>query len=124
MRWVWLFAGGGIGAVLRFGMALVVDQRLPASFPWGTFAVNAVGCLLIGVVATLADEAELVSPMLRLFLVSGLLGGFTTFSTFGLESWQLLEDRQLALAAGYVLGSVAAGLAGVVLGVVATRSLL
>ncbi len=86
--------------------------------------MNVVGCFAIGVVATLADEAEVFSPMARLLLVSGLLGGFTTFSTFGMETWQLVEARALGLALAYALGSVALGLLGVVVGVVSTRSVL
>jgi len=124
MRWVWLFLGGGLGAALRFAMALWVDGRLPSAFPWGTLAVNGLGCLGIGILATLADEAELISPAGRLFLVSGLLGGFTTFSTFGMETWQLIEARSLGLAIGYAFFSVVLGMLGVVAGVVATRSVL
>ena len=124
MRWVLLFVGGGFGAMLRFGFALWVDQRMPSAFPWGMLAVNVVGCFAIGVVATLADEAEVFSPMARLLLVSGLLGGFTTFSTFGMETWQLVEARALGLALAYALGSVALGLLGVMVGVVSTRSVL
>ena len=109
--------------MLRFAVAHLVDERVPAAFPWGTFVVNAVGCLAIGVVATLADEAELVTPMVRLFVVGGVLGGFTTFSTFGIETWQLVEDGRAALALTYAAGSLVAGVAGVVIGVAATRSL-
>ena len=124
MHWVLLFAGGGLGAVLRFALALWVDERLPVAFPWGTFSVNVVGCFAIGVIATLADEGELLRPATRLFLITGLLGGFTTFSTFGMETWQLVQDRAAALAILNAVGSLAAGLAAVVAGVVATRSLL
>jgi CrcB protein len=124
VKWVLLFVGGGIGAMLRFGVALVVAQRLPGVFPWGTLVVNVVGCFAIGVLATLADEGELFSPMARLFLVGGLLGGFTTFSTFGMETLQLVETRELGLALAYGLGSVALGLVAVGLGVYSTRSLL
>ena len=70
-----------------------------------------------------ADEAELVTPMVRLFLVGGVLGGFTTFSTFGIETWQLVEDGRAALALTYAAGSLVAGVAGVAIGVAATRSL-
>jgi CrcB protein len=124
MRWVWLFLGGGLGAALRFAVALWVDARLPSPFPWGTLTVNGLGCLGIGILATLADEAELISPLARLFLVSGLLGGFTTFSTFGMETWQLIEARNLGLAVAYATASVIVGMLGVVTGVVATRSVL
>ena len=110
--------------MLRFGLALWVDGRFPSAFPWGTLAVNVAGCFAIGMLVTLADEAELIPPLGRLFLVSGLLGGFTTFSTFGMETWQLVEARSVALALTYVLGSVVLSLLGVITGVVATRAWL
>ena len=124
MKWLALMAGGGLGAILRFGLALWVDERAGIHFPWGTLAVNVAGCFGIGVVATLADEHALVSPGLRLFLVTGLLGGFTTFSTFGMETWQLVEDGHAWAALGNALGSVIAGLAAVVAGVAITRQLV
>ncbi|MGH0031687.1 MAG: fluoride efflux transporter CrcB [Myxococcota bacterium] len=124
MKWLVLLAGGGLGAVLRFAVALWVDERAGIHFPWGTLAVNAAGCFGIGVLVTLADEHALVSPTLRLFLVTGLLGGFTTFSTFGMETWQLVEDGRAVAALGNALGSVAAGLVAVIAGVVVTRQLV
>jgi CrcB protein len=123
VRWLLLMVGGGIGAVLRFCLALWVDARVGTHLPWGTFAVNAVGCFGIGVVATLADEHTLISPALRLFLVTGVLGGFTTFSAFGMETWQLVEDGRAIAALGNAVGSVTAGLAAVIAGVAVTRSL-
>lgn len=124
VKWLALLAGGGLGAVLRFSLALWVDGRAGIHFPWGTLAVNVCGCFAIGVVATLADEHALVSPTLRLFLVTGLLGGFTTFSAFGMETWQLLEDGRALAALANGGGSVLAGLAAVVAGVAITRSVL
>jgi CrcB protein len=124
VKWLLLLAGGGIGAVLRFTLALWVDARAGTHLPWGTLAVNATGCFAIGVVATLADEHALVSPALRLFLVTGVLGGFTTFSAFGMETWQLVEDGRAIAAFGNAVFSVGAGLAAVVAGVAITRSLV
>jgi CrcB protein len=123
VKWLLLFLGGGVGASLRFALAAWVDQRAGVAFPWGTLAVNAAGCFAIGVLATVADEHRLLTPALRLFLVAGLLGGFTTFSTFGLETWQLVADRHLVAALFNVFASVALGLLGVVLGVVLARQL-
>ena len=85
--------------------------------------MNSVGCLAIGLLATLADVRGVIPPGLRLFLVAGLLGGFTTFSTFGLETWRLVENGRWPLAAAYALGSVATGLAAVAVGVVVGRAL-
>jgi CrcB protein len=123
VKWLALLAGGGIGAVLRFGLALWVDARAGAHLPWGTLAVNVVGCFAIGVVATLADEHAWISPTLRLFLVTGLLGGFTTFSAFGMETWQLVESGRALAALANAAGSVLAGVGAVVAGVVVTRAL-
>ena len=80
--------------------------------------------LLVGVVATLADEHILVSPALRLFLVTGLLGGFTTFSAFGMETWQLLENGHALTALGNAMANVVAGLVAVIAGVTITRAML
>ena len=66
MKWLLVLVGGGFGAMLRFALALWIDERVGVHFPWGTLAVNVAGCFGIGVVATLADEHALVSPTLRL----------------------------------------------------------
>jgi CrcB protein len=123
VKWLLLFIGGGLGASLRFALATWVDQRAPISFPWGTLAVNAVGCFAIGVLATYADEHHVLPPGARLFLVAGLLGGFTTFSTFGLETWELVEDRAMWAALANAVGSVVVGLGAVILGVLIAREL-
>ena len=124
MKWLILLLGGGLGAVGRFAIALWVDEHTGIGFPWGTLAVNVAGCFGIGVIATLADEHTLVSPGLRLFLVTGLLGGFTTFSAFGMETWQLVEDGRGLAALANAAGSLAAGLAAVAAGVAITRQLV
>ena len=110
--------------MLRFALALWINERVGVHFPFGTLAVNVVGCFGIGVVATLADEHTLASPALRLFLVTGLLGGFTTFSAFGMETWQLLEDGQALTALGNAMANVVAGLVAVIAGVTITRGML
>lgn len=97
--------GGFIGALCRYGLAGVVHRGLPqTTFPVGTLAVNLLGCLLIGYLAGLADSRQLFSPELRLFAFIGLLGGFTTFSTFGYETVALARD------AGYLQAAVNIGL--------------
>ena len=123
MRWLILFAGGGLGAVLRFALALWVDERVPAAFPWGTLVVNVTGCFVIGLIATFADEHRVLAPSARLFIVAGLLGGFTTFSTFGLETWRLVEDGLTLTAVWNVAASLTATLTAVVLGVLSGRAL-
>jgi CrcB protein len=104
--------GGALGSVLRWLVGGWVHDATPTStFPWGTFAVNAAGSFAIGAVLALALERALVSPAMRLLLVTGVLGGFTTFSAFSYETLQLLRDGQWPAALGYSLGSVALGLA-------------
>ena len=109
--------GGFTGAVARF---LVGHWLLPLTiaqrFPWPTFSVNVSGCLVIGLLAGLAERHELFGPGLRLFLFTGLLGGFTTFSAFGLETIALLRREAFVVAALYVTASVVLGLAAVWLG--------
>lgn len=123
MKWLILFAGGGLGAVMRFALALWVDERAQVPFPWGTLAVNVVGCFLIGLVATLADEHRLLAPGVRLFLVAGVLGGFTTFSTFSLETWRLVEEGLPGLALGNAAASFGACAVAVIVGVFLGRNL-
>ena len=104
--------GGAIGSVLRWAVVWGV-ARLPRAnvFPWGTLGVNLVGSCAIGFVLTLAFERGLVAPGLRLFLVTGVLGGFTTFSAFSWETLVLVRDGHALAATGYVAGSVLGGLA-------------
>jgi CrcB protein len=98
--------GGAIGAGFRYHLGRIALQNLGPGFPWGTLTVNLVGGLLMGVLAgNLARIPDGGEP-LRLLLGVGVLGGFTTFSAFSLEMWQMIERGQLALALGYVLASV------------------
>ena len=115
-------AGGFIGAALRFGVGTWVS-RIGAGtiFPWGTFAVNAVGCLAAGLLMAWATRSGLLTAPLRVLLFTGLLGGFTTLSAFGLETIQLLQRQEVAMAIVYVLGSVGAALAAVWIGLAAAR---
>ncbi len=123
MKWIALIAGGGLGASLRFLVSSWVDQRFTSPFPWGTLAVNFVGSLLIGLTAHLLQQRGITSPAIRLFLITGILGGFTTFSTFSAETVQLIESGRLPLAAANVLGSVAICLAAVAIGISLARNL-
>jgi CrcB protein len=116
-------AGGFVGSVLRWALAtLVQDTARGSAFPWGTLAVNALGCLAIGALAQLAETRSAISPEVRLLLATGLLGGFTTFSAFGNETLDLLRADARWLAAANVLANVLLGLAAVQLGrVLASR---
>lgn len=122
VRWLWIFLGGGVGAVLRYELGGWVQAHTGAAFPWGTFAVNALGCLAIGLLATWFDERGAGGLELRALLVTGVLGGFTTFSAFGLETWRLLESSAFLAAAGNAVGSVVVCVASVALGVALGRA--
>lgn len=108
--------GAAIGANLRYGLSTWAAQRLGATWPYGTFLVNVLGCLVIGMLLTLAATRLTLSEPLRLFLVTGLLGGFTTFSTFGYESFILITRGDWLGAGLYIGGSMVIGLAAVFLG--------
>jgi len=106
--------GGFLGAMLRYLVSGFVYGALREPlFPYGTLAVNALGCLLVGLLAGLAESRGLFSPEARVFLLIGFLGSFTTFSTFGYETLQLLRDGELLSAALNVFGQVGLGLGGV-----------
>lgn len=109
--------GAAIGANLRYGIGLWAAQRLGTSWPYGTFIINVLGCLAIGFLLTLITNRLTVSEPIRLMLITGLLGGFTTFSTFGYECFLLLNTGNWLGAVGYITGSVGGGLLAVVLGV-------
>jgi CrcB protein len=114
--WLWVALGGALGSMARWALSGAVQRWSGTAFPWGTFAVNLLGSLLIGVVTALALERALVPPPARLFLVTGVLGGFTTFSALSYETFALLRDGQWLAAAGYALGSVVAGVGATVAG--------
>ncbi len=109
--------GGAFGSVARYKMSgWVLQHTLDWRFPAGTFAVNVLGCLVAGVLAGLAEKHDLLTAEMRLLLFTGVLGGFTTFSAFGLETMYLLKRGDWPVAAANVVGSVLAGLAARALG--------
>lgn len=109
--------GGFLGSVARYKLGgLVLHMAANERFPYSTFAINVLGCLVVGVLAGLAERHDMFGPEARLFLFTGLLGGFTTFSAFGLEAVGLLRRGELAIAALYAGGSVVLGIAAVWLG--------
>jgi len=108
---LWVGAGGFAGSVLRYAVSGLVHRLLPfATFPFGTLAVNAMGCLVIGVLGGISEGRQAIGHDLRLFLFLGLLGGFTTFSSFGYETLALLRDGENLRAAANVALQLAAGL--------------
>lgn len=108
-------AGGAVGAVARYLAAGWVQNLTGGFFPWGTFVVNAVGCLLLGFSLAWL-QATLVSAEMRDLVTIGFLGSFTTFSTFSYETLAMLRDGEWLHAGGYALGSLALGLAAVLAG--------
>jgi CrcB protein len=118
MSYVWVALGGALGSIARYGCAGLAARWVGATFPWGTMFVNLAGSLLIGFLATLTapDGRLLASPDARAFLLIGVLGGFTTFSSFSLETLNLVRDGEWLSAAANVVGSVALCLVAVWLG--------
>jgi fluoride exporter len=114
---------GAFGALARYGLDGLVSRRLPTAFPWGTFVVNISGAFILGFLMTLMTEQLTTAPWVRSALTIGLLGAYTTFSTLSYETYRLIEDGALGLAAANVFGSMATGLLAVYLGVVAGRAL-
>jgi CrcB protein len=109
--------GGAVGSAARFQMSSwLLHHTVSWRFPLGTFSVNVLGCLVAGSLGGLIAKQSAFAPDVRLLLLTGLLGGFTTFSAFGLETFLLLKRGEVGVALSYALLSVIAGLAGVWLG--------
>ncbi|MER5557022.1 fluoride efflux transporter CrcB [Streptomyces sp. NPDC002506] len=116
MSWIYVVLGAAIGAPLRFLTDLTVQKRHDSVFPWGTFTVNVVGCLILGTL-TGAVTAGAASSSVQLFLGTGLCGALTTYSTFSYETLRLAEDGARFYAAANVVVSALAGLGAVFAGV-------
>ena len=116
-------SGGFLGALARYGLSGLVHRQVPfATFPYGTLVVNLLGCLVIGVVAGLAESRQLFGPAFRTFALIGILSGFTTFSTFGYETFSMLRDGESLRAGANVGMHVLLGVALVWLGYALTVS--
>ena len=120
MAYLWVALGGAAGAAARFGVAQWAGGRWGWSLPWGTFAVNVTGSLAIGVLMALIIGRG-PDPAYRFLLVTGFLGGYTTFSAFSLETLSLVEARRYGEAAIYVVASVLLGLLGCFVGLAVGR---
>jgi fluoride exporter len=112
--------GGAVGAVARWVLQAAIPTP-PGGFPTVTFAINVGGCLLVGVLVVLVTEVRQAHPILRPFLGVGVLGGFTTFSTYAVDAQQLLAGHHLAVAGLYLIATIVAALVAVLLGLAVTR---
>lgn len=124
-RWVLptIAIGGMLGASARHGLELIWRVR-PGEFPWATFVTNSIGCALIGLLMVYVVDLGAGHPLLRPFVGVGILGGFTTFSTFAVQTTDIIDAREPALALAYMFGTVAAALVAVTLGLFLGRALL
>lgn len=121
-RWLYIGAAGACGTLLRYAIDLWLAERLGKTFPWGTLAVNLLGCFLIGVALNLLQDRFLLSPYLRAALLIGFLGGLTTFSSFGVQAFGFFKAGQVEWALGYIAVSNLAGVLLVWAGYVLARS--
>lgn len=116
LAYVLVAIGGAFGSVARFAMSAGIDRRYEGFFPLGTLVVNVLGCFLIGLIVGMSD-----SEKIRQFLMVGVLGGFTTFSAFSLQTMRLIQDRHYGVAAGYVAASLILCVVGTFLGLALAR---
>jgi CrcB protein len=116
-----VFVGGGLGASLRHAINVACAKCIGTAFPWGTFIINITGSIAMGLIAGYLAFRGAASQPWRLFLMTGILGGYTTFSAFSLDTALLYERGALGLAAAYVLGSVVLSIAGLFAGLALVR---
>jgi CrcB protein len=114
-------AGGALGALARYGLALAIPP-VPGHFPLATFLTNVIGGLLIGVLIVVLTELTTAHPLARPLLVTGILGGFTTFSTYAVDVEHLLAAHAVGVALGYLVGTLVTALAATWVGILATRA--
>ncbi len=105
-----IMAGGGLGALCRYGLGLAGGRLMGAAFPWGTFAANMIGCFLIGIAFGLAGRAQWFTPEVRLFFMTGFLGALTTFSTYALESVNYLRNGSHVGLTNFFVNNIGGGL--------------
>ena len=115
-KWLYLIAGGIVGTLARYVLAGVIDHRTGSPFPWGTLAVNVIGCLVIGFLDVILEKKFVLGLNYRLLLMTGFCGAFTTFSTLILDTAHLLKTNQFMVAFGNVMVSFAIGFAAFKLG--------
>lgn len=121
LTYLWIAVGSALGGVARYACSRAVALRYGETFPWGTLTVNVIGSIVIGFIAAVSapESRIMVSPGARNFLMVGLCGGFTTFSSFSLQTLELIRNRDFGEAFGNILLSVAACMAAVAIGYMA-----
>ena len=114
--------GGALGSVGRYSLDRLIEHRADSLFPWATFTINMTGCLLIGIVIAALVDRDHTPAWLRVGLVMGVLGGYTTFSTFAQETLDLVQEGRIGIAAVYSLGSLALGVTAAYAGMLIGRT--
>lgn len=121
MNFLLVFVGAGLGGMLRHAINMLSLRWLGPNFPWGTFIINITGSIAMGLVVGFLAHRNVPGTELRLFVATGILGGYTTFSTFSLDTISLWERGEIATAAAYVLGSLLLSFVGLWFGMVVFR---
>ncbi|PKL82945.1 MAG: fluoride efflux transporter CrcB [Ignavibacteriae bacterium HGW-Ignavibacteriae-3] len=121
IKYLIVFFGAGIGGSFRYWLSSLVQKQFPPYFPYGTLAVNLIGSFILGLMIFGLDERELISPSLKMFIGIGFCGGFTTFSTFSLETFNLLKDAEFLLAGFNILSAVILTILGIYFAYLITR---
>lgn len=119
-----VFLGGGIGSALRYLVSKSFSGWINNPFPYSTFVVNIIGCFLIGIFLTLPEKYDWFTVEYRLFLATGICGGFTTFSTFSYENYALIKEGDYIYFVSYTVLSFAIGLAATFFGMYLTKNLI
>ena len=114
--------GGALGASARWGVDRFIEARSDAIFPWATFVINVTGCFAIGILGVQIVDRHELPAWIRIGIVVGILGGYTTFSTFSQEGFTLIESHDFGVALAFTAGSVAAGIVAVYLGTLLGRA--
>ncbi|MBS1978966.1 MAG: fluoride efflux transporter CrcB [Bacteroidetes bacterium] len=115
--------GGFLGSVVRYYSQQFLAKSIPSVLPYGTLAVNIIGCFIIGIIYGLSSRGNVLSPDWRIFLATGFCGGFTTFSAFSYESISLMQDGEYLYLSIYITASVLFGLAATYLGILLIKSI-